>query len=200
MKYEAHITVEPTDEHTFEQFAQDCKEICWNASMFEHDDVDGIAGKWFMSYASDDRSDMVNAVRSTVEALEQSVTVLRWKVEKTLYDSKEGHGLNDLCGSLPRMDSIAKSEKPLGGMPISEVGDIAVEELENLGVVEPCIAMFVVAPQSGEVAVTTNVGIGPDGNPINFPLHVALYVLEQNGLMAVPAALMQPPEEGELQQ
>lgn len=98
MKYEAHITVEPMQAEGFyyEDFADAIQSDGWRASKFDHDDVDGIAGKWFMSYASDDRLTICAETRNMVRRLKsQEFTVLRWKVEETLFDSKHGDQLED---------------------------------------------------------------------------------------------------------
>lgn len=98
MKYEAHITVEPgcdTVELTYEEFVARSAESMWKASKFEHDDVDGIAGKWFLSASADNRDVIVMGVAGMVHGLECSgFTVLRWKIEETLYDSKAGDNLD----------------------------------------------------------------------------------------------------------
>lgn len=99
MKYEAHITVEPmvAESFSYEDFAENVLRHRWRASKFDHDDVDGIAGKWFISYASDDRLTITTETRNMVRFLEaEGFTVLRWKVEETLFDSKHGDALEDV--------------------------------------------------------------------------------------------------------
>src|SRR6187455_1929922 len=46
--YEVHITVEPKPLTTYEEFVDNLPSM-WRASKFEHDDVDHIQGKWFLS-------------------------------------------------------------------------------------------------------------------------------------------------------
>lgn len=92
--FEAHITTDPHEEHTFEEFASMCTEFGWRASMFEHDDVDQIAGKWFASFRSTSHTAIVSEVRGMVYSLGQADTeVLRYKIEETLLDSKCGDKL-----------------------------------------------------------------------------------------------------------
>jgi hypothetical protein len=98
VKYEAHITVEPYTGPgmTWGRFVDYLFPHRWRAGMFEHDDVDGIAGKWFMSMASDDRQTITTETRNMVRFLEADhFKVLRWKVEETLFDSKHGDQLED---------------------------------------------------------------------------------------------------------
>lgn len=98
--YEAHITVEPgcdTVELTYEDFVARSDELGWKASKFEHDDVDGIAGKWFVSLRSNSRARIVLETQGMVHGLECSgFSVLRWKIEQTVADSKLGDTLEDL--------------------------------------------------------------------------------------------------------
>lgn len=96
MKYEAHITVEPmvAESFSYEDFAAYVAEAGWRASKFEHDDVDGIAGKWFLSCAYDERDVICRRTTHSVEHLtKRGFTVLRWKIEETLFDSKHGDKL-----------------------------------------------------------------------------------------------------------
>jgi hypothetical protein len=96
MKYEAHITVQPSAEHSYAEFAAALRELGWKPSMFEHDEVDDIAGKWFVSYASDDRDEIINEVKGMIHGLScAGEEVLRWKIEQTLFDSKAGCGIEE---------------------------------------------------------------------------------------------------------
>lgn len=174
MKYEAHITVEPATgegDVSFERFAEVVQQGGqWRASKFEHDDVDGMAGKWFMSYASDDRNNIFQVTQDTVAGLKDAgATVLRWKIEETLFDTK-GNGALERMGKHEPADPA----KPLKDMPINMVGDAAVSALENLGIKAPCIALVVVSTDTGEVAMTTNVASE------EFPRDVAMYILENH--------------------
>lgn len=98
MKYEAHITVEPHDEFGYDTFAR-LSDVGWRASKFEHDDVDGIAGKWFLSHASDNRDAIMTEVQGMAHGLACSgFTVLRTKLEETLFDTKDGDDLDNMVG------------------------------------------------------------------------------------------------------
>lgn len=98
MRYEAHITVEPDPEHTYEDFVASTKIWGWKASRFDHDDVDDIAGKWFISMASDNRPKICQCLLEAVtDIVSTGGVVLRWKLEETIIDSKdEGSDINDL--------------------------------------------------------------------------------------------------------
>lgn len=100
--YEAHLTVTPKSgqrwvgpvDMSYMDFADRSAEVGWKASMFEHDDVDDVAGKWFLSARNTDADAIINEVKGMVHGLTCSdYTVERWKIEWTLYDSKLGHDL-----------------------------------------------------------------------------------------------------------
>jgi hypothetical protein len=92
--FEAHITVEPHPEHTFEELAEMCREFEWKASRFEVDEVDDIAGKWFMSARDTNYLRLFHRTQGMVYSLGQADTeVLRYKIEETLIDSKCGDKL-----------------------------------------------------------------------------------------------------------
>lgn len=101
---EAHITVEPFTEeiqaklgYTYDNFSIDAQKVGWKSSKFEHDDVDGIAGKWFMSARFDERIKACEDVSATCLTLvESGFKVLRWKIERTLYDSNLGDSLTQM--------------------------------------------------------------------------------------------------------
>lgn len=97
MKYEAHITCEPSDEYTYEEFVAAAKVWGWKASRFDHDDVDGIAGKWFCSYGSDDRDKIIAELQGLVHGMEAAGTpVIRAKLEETLFDTKHGDTIDKI--------------------------------------------------------------------------------------------------------
>lgn len=101
--YEAHITVEPLNAESFsyedfvDAIAQDHK--AWRASKFEHDDVDNIADKWFLSAKSTELVSIKWTVKSMLADLRlHGFTIDRWKIEEAVLDSKHGDGeekLND---------------------------------------------------------------------------------------------------------
>ena len=92
--FEAHITVEPHEEHTFEEFAAMATEFDWRASRFDEDHVDDATGKWFMSFRHTSYERIVREVRGMVYSLQQADTVVsRYKIEETLLDSKHGDTL-----------------------------------------------------------------------------------------------------------
>lgn len=94
--FEAHITFQPDisemyrEKASYELFAETMSELGWRASKFEHDDVDGIAGKWFVSFRSEHYSVIENEVRGMINGLSANGTVERYKIEETLLDSKCG--------------------------------------------------------------------------------------------------------------
>lgn len=103
MKYEAHITVEPSDKYVhgismdYAEFVERNAELGWKASKFEHDDVDEIAGKWFLSYGHDDFRTIVNELKGMVHGLSCSgFNVLRAKLEETVFDTKHGDLIDEL--------------------------------------------------------------------------------------------------------
>lgn len=89
--YEAHITITPDSFITYEDFAAGVANDDWRVGKFEHDDVDGIAGKWFISakHRSETRiREMVRGMLSSLEVAELAVE--RWKIEEAMMDSKHG--------------------------------------------------------------------------------------------------------------
>lgn len=93
--YEAHITVEPLEAESFsysdfaDAIAQDHKS--WRASKFEHDDVDNIADKWFLSAKCNELDAIKWAVRTMLADLRSHGFVIeRWKIEEAVLDSKHG--------------------------------------------------------------------------------------------------------------
>lgn len=108
MKYEVHITIEPPGPSTSDQewidwdaFVKSSAELGWKASVFEHDEVDGIAGKWFLSYASDNRDHIMAETQGMAHGLEcSSLTVLRVKLEQTLFDTKDGDVVDNMVSTI----------------------------------------------------------------------------------------------------
>lgn len=91
--YETHITVEPMQAESFsyEDFAARMAALGWRASKFEHDDVDQIAGKWFLSNKDQRKKTIKKEVPKMLKFLrEKGFTVERWKIEKAVLDSKYG--------------------------------------------------------------------------------------------------------------
>jgi hypothetical protein len=92
---EMHITIESTRcPITFEELREWAGEE-WKVSKFDEDDVDGFTGKWFMS--ARDECCLAGAQREMRRALTElrhfGITVLRYKIEDTLLDSKHGDTL-----------------------------------------------------------------------------------------------------------
>lgn len=102
--FEAHITVDPkpTEEmyrnknlRDYSVFVTAAGHLGWKCSKFEHDDVDQIAGMWFMSYKTWDFQEMREAVTTAVETLEAAGwTVARAKIENAVWDTKYGDTYN----------------------------------------------------------------------------------------------------------
>jgi hypothetical protein len=70
----------------------------WKASMFEEDEVDNIAGKWFASFRHENSDTIIAEVKGMVAGLGEvaGLKVERWKIEWTLFDSKLGHELENM--------------------------------------------------------------------------------------------------------
>jgi hypothetical protein len=108
--YETHLTFDPKNaEVSYEDFARTAREAGWKASKFEHDDVDGIEGMWFMSHRCDNPheiivqenagvpSDLKNEIIGWIHGAScNGLDCVRWKVERTVADSKLGHRVEDL--------------------------------------------------------------------------------------------------------
>lgn len=102
---EAHITVKPPTlaeyeaapkggVYDFEEFANVVSLLGWRASMFAADEVDGITGKWFASSRAERLTTIAYSVLAAVSKLEEiGLVVERWKIEDTLFDSKQGDAL-----------------------------------------------------------------------------------------------------------
>lgn len=90
--YEAHITVnEGTD---FASFAEWQRGEGMRASRFSEDEVDDYNGKWFLSYRNEDLQTTKSVIAVMCSQLEKcGYTVLRWKIEDTVLDSKYGDAL-----------------------------------------------------------------------------------------------------------
>lgn len=93
LHYEAHITVAPlaAESFSYEDFAEGVKPFHWRASKFEHDDVDEIAGKWFLSAKSSHLDSIKWSVVCMITWLrERGFVIERWKIEDAVLDSKHG--------------------------------------------------------------------------------------------------------------
>ena len=94
---EIHLTVEPmvAESFSYEDFAEAASEDGhWKASKFEHDDVDNIEGKWFLTARADTQAEAMALLLAKVEELrEHEFVVLRAKIEDTVFDTKHGDKL-----------------------------------------------------------------------------------------------------------
>lgn len=91
---ELHITVESQEDDKFAQFQDWAITNDWRASRFSEDDVDGYNGKWFLSAREDYKSKAIENLEKTLKVLEDdNYSILRWKIEDTLLDSKYGDKL-----------------------------------------------------------------------------------------------------------
>jgi len=89
--YEAHITVEPKPNETFEEFSAAFSSRFWRGSTFAEDEVDRIKGKWFLSGKDQDLAIIRGHTRVAVGILARDgYTVLRYKIEDAILDSKYG--------------------------------------------------------------------------------------------------------------
>lgn len=101
MTYEMHITVTPLSaeeqrsrKFNYETFVEASKKLGWKASMFDHDDVDGIAGKWFITSHASHYGRATSKLASMARELETGgLTVERAKIEHIVFDTKRGDAL-----------------------------------------------------------------------------------------------------------
>ena len=88
--YEAHITVEAGLDCYWTDFTN-LFPGTFKCSKFDEDQVDDYNGKWFMSARDTDLDSIILTIRMAVERLEHlGFSVLRWKIEDTVLDSKYG--------------------------------------------------------------------------------------------------------------
>lgn len=88
--YEAHITLEASEEQSFEDFKIMCGER-WKVSRFDEDEVDGYDGKWFASARHGSLETIKEIIASAANILaEHGFFVLRAKIEDTVLDTKYG--------------------------------------------------------------------------------------------------------------
>lgn len=87
--YEAHITCDSGND--FDEFTTIAKYNGWRSSRFDEDNVDFYNGKWFLSYRETDLKTMKSSIKLIINELKQAgYSVIRWKIEDTLFDSKYG--------------------------------------------------------------------------------------------------------------
>jgi hypothetical protein len=89
--FEAHITVEASPVHHWDSFAARARLEEWRASKFDEDEVDDMSGQWFLS-ARSPRLETIKASMLRMLGLlrDAGLTVLRFKIEDTVLDSKYG--------------------------------------------------------------------------------------------------------------
>lgn len=89
---ELHVTVEPFG--SWDEFKEFMDRLNWRASRFDEDLVDNYSGKWFISQRAEDQIECGPMLAGIVGHLvNANYTVLRWKAEDTLLDSKYGDTL-----------------------------------------------------------------------------------------------------------
>lgn len=87
--YELHITLDAGD--NFDDFLKICNKMDWRGSRFSEDEVDHYHGKWFASNRCTRESSIKIWLKQAIEAFQEAgYTVVRWKAEDTLLDSKYG--------------------------------------------------------------------------------------------------------------
>lgn len=94
--YEAHVTFEASSDDDWDGFATVVKELGWRASRFSDDDVDHYEGKWFISARHSQLDAIAESLRVVIKDLRSegfNLTVVRYKLEETLLDSKYGDTL-----------------------------------------------------------------------------------------------------------
>lgn len=102
--FELHITCEALEgavgrfsSGPFEQFADFAEPLGWRASRFGEDHVDEMHGKWFLSARETELEAAKHNLVAILGKLKRAgYTVLRWKIEDTVLDSKYGDTLDGL--------------------------------------------------------------------------------------------------------
>lgn len=96
--YEIHINVPAMDAATqWEGFARFAEDLELRASRFDVDHVDDADGQWFLSGRAATEHAAKRLVRNSVAALGAlKIKVLRWKIEAAIWDSKNGHTMEDI--------------------------------------------------------------------------------------------------------
>jgi hypothetical protein len=94
--YELHITVTPLDPRLYPDFTGMANAMGWKTSMFDHDEVDDIAGKWFMTTHAADRMRASDKLCAMVAFLRPSFTVERAKIEHIVFDTKRGDTFEEM--------------------------------------------------------------------------------------------------------
>jgi len=91
--YEAHITVESMGK-LWEEFKDNVDDFAeyWRVSKFDDNEVDDYNGKYFLSFREIDFEKMKKEVLRVIDILENeyNYSVLRWKIENTILDSRYG--------------------------------------------------------------------------------------------------------------
>ena len=96
MKYEAHITVEARDD-LWGNFQEMGRLNDFKTSRFDIDEVDNMDGKWFMTAGQENLDDLKLAVKAMLMGLSfMNYNIVRFKIEETLLDSKDGATADDL--------------------------------------------------------------------------------------------------------
>lgn len=90
--YELHLTLEAGDD--FNNFLKICQSVDWRGSRFDQDEVDAYHGKWFASQRCEYEDDIKLLLKDAILTFEkEGYSVIRWKAEDTLFDSKYGDSL-----------------------------------------------------------------------------------------------------------
>jgi hypothetical protein len=91
--FEIHITLEPCGNKSYDEFVAVVLGTIgsWKVRKFEHDGVDGMEGKWFLTRRESTLEMAKTRARQIVRCLEFfNAQVLRFKIEQTMIDSKLG--------------------------------------------------------------------------------------------------------------
>jgi hypothetical protein len=89
--YEAHITVEASNDVAFETFAAKARAMGWRASKFDEDEVDDMNGNWFLSFRDPSLTVTKRFIKEQLVCLRcNGLIPIRWKIEDTVLDSKHG--------------------------------------------------------------------------------------------------------------
>lgn len=95
--YEIHINVPAMEPEQWHGFATWTSDLDLRASKFDVDHVDNADGQWFLSGRAHTEHAAKRLVKNAVVALAAlKITPLRWKIEAAIWDSKNGHTLEDI--------------------------------------------------------------------------------------------------------
>ena len=95
--YERHLNVPAQAPELWSNFVQLAEDNDYRASKFDGDHVDNADGQWFLSARCGTETMAKKSILSMLTTLQFfGIKVLRWKIEAAIWDSKNGHTLEDI--------------------------------------------------------------------------------------------------------